>query len=332
MKSSILKLISFSILISFFCTTLYPAAQAQEIIRVSYPAPDAGYAALWAAKDLGLFEKNGVKVELVYIASTPIGMAALMSGEIDVITGGAGGIISANLAGAADLVLFAGMTRTLPFSLYSKPSIAGISQLKGTKVGITRFGSTFDFAARWVLAQSGIDARRDVTLIQVGNVPGILASLKAESIDAGILSFPSSWLAKKAGLRELADLAAMGVKYQKEAFGARKSFLEKKKDPIKRFITALVAAIDFVKTHPEETMKIMAKYTKTDDREALQSAYDLLVRKYLPNAPTVSAEHLALIMSDIGEKNPKTSNVSPSRFIFDQYTREVLGSRATSAQ
>lgn len=332
MKGSILKLISFSILISFFCTTLHPAAQAQEIIRVSYPAPDAGYAALWAAKDLGLFEKNGVKVELVYIASTPIGMAALMSGEIDVITGGAGGIISANLAGASDLVLFAGMARTLPFSLYSKPSIGGIPQLKGTKVGVTRFGSTFHFAARWVLSQSGLDATRDVTLIQVGNVPGILGALKAEAIDAGILSFPSSWLAKKAGLRELADLAAMGIKYQKEAFGARRTFLEKKREPMKRFITALITAIDFVKTHPEETIKIMGKYTKTDEREALQSAYDLLVQKHLPSAPTVSAEHLALILSDIGDKNPKARSVSPTQFIFDQYVREILASRAGSVQ
>ena len=305
---------------------------AQELIRVSYPAPDAGYAALWAAKDLGLFEKNGVKVELVYIASTPIGMAALMAGEIDVVSGGAGGIISANLAGASDLVLFAGMTRTLPFSLYAKTSISGIPQLKGSKVGITRFGSTFDFAARWVLAESGVDARRDVTLIQVGNVPAILGALKAESIDAGILSFPSSWFAKKAGLRELADLAAMGVKYQKEAFGARRSFLEKRKEAIKRFVMALTAAIEFVKTHPDETMKIMGKYTKTDEREALQAAYDLLIRKHLPSTPTVSAEHLALIINDIGEKNPKVSSVSPSRFIFDQYTREVLGNRAGTAQ
>lgn len=332
MRYSILRLVSVSILSCLVCAPFGRLAYGQELIRVSYPAPDAGYAALWAAKDLGFFEKNGVKVELVYIASTPIGMAALMAGEIDVVTGGAGGIISANLAGSSDLVLFAGMTRTLPFSLYAKPSVAGIPELKGSKVGITRFGSTFDFAARWVLAQSGMDARRDVTLLQVGNVPGILASLKAEAIDAGILSFPSSWFAKKAGLRELADLAAMGIKYQKEAFGARRSFLERKKDPIKRFITALVAAIDFVKTHPEETIKIIGKYTKTDEREPLQSAYDLLVRKYLPNAPTVSAEHLALIMSDIGEKNPKTSNVSPNRFIFDQYTREVLATRGTSAQ
>jgi ABC-type nitrate/sulfonate/bicarbonate transport system substrate-binding protein len=328
MKDRIRRLLGVSILIAFFGADLVPAANAQDVIRVSYPAPDAGYAALWAAKDLGFFEKNGVKVELVYIASTPIGMAALMADEIDVITGGAGGIISANLAGSSDLVLFAGMTRTLPFSLFSKPSIASIPQLKGGRVGITRFGSTFDFAARWVLSQSSMDARKDVTLLQIGNVPGILASLKAESIDAGILSFPSSWLAKKAGLRELADLAAMGVKYQKEAFGARKGFLEKKKDSIKRFIAGLVAAIDFVKSHPEETIKIIGKYTKTEEKEALQSAYDLLVRKYLPSAPTVSAEYLTLILNDLGEKNPNIRNTSPNRFIFDQYTREVLGSRA----
>jgi NitT/TauT family transport system substrate-binding protein len=332
MKRGIFEFIKLVTLTGVICSPFGRVSYAQEVIRVSYPAPDAGYAALWAAKDLGLFEKNGVKVELVYIASTPIGMAALMSDEIDVVTGGAGGIISANLAGASDLVLFAGMTRTLPFSLYSKPSVTSIQQLKGSKVGITRFGSTFDFAARWVLSQSALDVRRDLTLIQVGNVPGILGALKAGSIDAGILSFPSSWLAKKAGLHELADLAAMGVKYQKEAFGARRTFLEKNKQPMIRFITALIASIEFVKTHPDETMKVIAKYTKTDEREALQSAYDLLVRKHLPSIPTVSAEHLAPILSDIAEKNPKANAALTSRFIFDQYIREVLTARGGPAQ
>lgn len=296
---------------------------AQDVVRVAYPAPDAGYAALWAAKDAGFFEKNGVKVELVYIASTPIGMAALMSGEVDVITGAAGGIIAANLAGASDLVLFAGLARTLPFTLYSKPAITAIPQLRGMKIGVTRFGSTIDFAAHWLLAQSGIDSRKDVALVQVGSVPGIVGALKVDSIAAGVLSFPSSLIAKKSGFRELADLGAMGIKYQKEAFGAKKGYLEKNKETIKRFLAALIASIDFVKTHQEETVGIIGKYTKIDDKEALRAAYDLLVRKYLPPVPSVSAEHLTLILNDMAERNPKAANVPPARFIFDQYVREV---------
>lgn len=318
------------VLLSIVLLRAAPVA-AQGVIRVAYPAPDAGYAALWAAKDLGIFDKHGVNVELVYIASTPIGMAALMSGEIDVISGAAGGIIAANLAGASDLVLFAGMTRTLPFAMYSKPSITSIPQLKGMKIGVTRFGSTIDFAAQWLLTHAGMDPRKDVALIQVGSVPGIVGALKADSIAAGVLSFPSSLVAKKAGFRELGDLAAMGVKYQKEAFGAKKGYLEKNKEPIKRFIASLIASIDYVKTHQQEAVNIIAKYTKIDDRDALNTAYDLLVRKYLPPVPTVSPEHLTLILNDIAEKNPKYANVQPGRFIFDQYVREVAATAKPGA-
>jgi NitT/TauT family transport system substrate-binding protein len=299
------------------------SAFAEDVIRVAYPAPDAGYTALWAAKDLGIFDKHGVKVELVYIASTPIGMAALMAGEIDVISGAAGGILAANLAGASDLVLFAGMTRTLPFAMYAKPTITSIQQLKGMKIGVTRFGSTIDFAAQWLLTHAGMDPRKDVALIQVGSVPGIVGALKADSIAAGVLSFPSSLVAKKAGFRELADLAAMGLKYQKEAFGAKKGYLEKNKEPIKRFIAGLIASIDYIKTHQQEAVNIIAKYTKIDDRDALNTAYHLLIRKYLPAVPIVSPEHLTLILDDMAEKNPKYANVQPGRFIFDQYAREV---------
>ncbi|MBI4524629.1 MAG: ABC transporter substrate-binding protein [Deltaproteobacteria bacterium] len=307
-----------------FVAASSPPAFAQEVLRVSYPAPDAGYIPLWAAKEAGLFDKNNVKVELVYIASTPVGMAALMAGEINVITGAAGVVLSANLSGASDLVLFSGLAKTLPFSFYSKPSVSEPSQIKGKKIGVTRFGSTIDFAARWVLSRWHLDPKKDVVLLQIGSIPNILAALKTNAVDAGVLSFPMSLMARKSGFKELADIGAMGMKYQKEAFGARRGFLEKNRETMRRFVAGLIEGIHYVKTHPEEAMAITKKYTKIEDREILKEAYEILVQKHLPRVPTVSPEHLTLILEDLGERNPKARTTPPEKFIFDQYVRDVV--------
>ncbi len=302
------------------------SASAEEVIRVSYPAPDAGYAALWAAKEAGFFERNNVRAELVYIASTPIGMAALMAGEINVITGAAGVVMAANLSGSPELVLFAGLSRTLPFSFYTKPSISEPSQLRKKRIGVTRFGSTIDFAARWLMNRWDLDPRKDVVLLQIGSVPSILGALQSGAVDAGMLSFPLSLMAKQSGFRELADIGSMGIKYQKEAFGAKRSFLESHRDTMKRFVNALIEAIHFVKTRREETLAIITKYTKIENREILNEAYDTLVQKHLPRLPAVSAEHLVLILNDLADKNPRAKSVSPEKFIFDQYVRELAQS------
>lgn len=301
-------------------------AFSEEVIRVSYPAPDTGYTALWAAKDAGFFRKNKVDVELVYIASSPIGLAALLSGEINVLGGAARAVMTANLAGSSDLVLFAGFTRTLPMGLYAIPSIADPAHLRGKHIGVTRFGSTIDFAGRWLLKRWGLDPKKDVALIQVGSIPNMFAALKAQAIQAGLFSPPYTTMAKKAGFCELADIGSMGLKFQKEAFGARRSFLEKNREVMIRFVTALVEAIHFVKEHPDEAISLIRKYTKIEDAEVLKETYETSVKENLPSVPSVTGDNLSLILSDIQEQDPKARNVTPERFIFDGYVKEVVDS------
>jgi ABC-type nitrate/sulfonate/bicarbonate transport system substrate-binding protein len=56
---------------------LAPAADAADrMFRVSYSAPATAYLPLWAAKDAGFFEKNNLKVEMLYVGSSPIALAA----------------------------------------------------------------------------------------------------------------------------------------------------------------------------------------------------------------------------------------------------------------
>jgi len=97
------------------------APAAEKILRVSYSAPATAYLPLWAAKEAGFFERNNLKIELLYVGSSPIALSALLADEIDVLAGGGTAGPTACLRGLRDLALFSTLDHRLPFKVYAVP-------------------------------------------------------------------------------------------------------------------------------------------------------------------------------------------------------------------
>ncbi|MBI3015001.1 MAG: ABC transporter substrate-binding protein [Candidatus Tectomicrobia bacterium] len=99
-----LKLLS--LLVFFFIglgTISTPPLLAQERkapLVVCYSALVASQSIPWIAKEAGFFDRQGLAVRLVYIASSSKSTAALLSGDVDACITGGIGIMRAKLAGA----------------------------------------------------------------------------------------------------------------------------------------------------------------------------------------------------------------------------------------
>ncbi|HLN86481.1 MAG TPA: ABC transporter substrate-binding protein [Candidatus Limnocylindrales bacterium] len=292
--------------------------------RIAYPSAAASFIPLWAATDAGFFRKENLSVELLAIRSSPLAMTALLSGEIDVVVGGANPGISMQLQGYQDIALFGGLFNTFLFSICSVPSIEDLAQLKGKRLGVTRFGGSNDFAGRYFLRQRGIDPNRDLTLIQVGSQDDLLRALLAKNLDAAVMGYPAVLIAKKNGLHELADLTRSGLRYQLTAFVAKKSFVADRQT-LARFIRALAASIHFLKTRPGEGTEITKRHLRISDPKILQAVYDLHVR-LLPRLPEIQPEDLKLVLEEIALSNPKAKGADPAAFIDDRVLREVARS------
>jgi NitT/TauT family transport system substrate-binding protein len=264
-------------------------------------------------------------VELLAIRSSPLAMTALLSGEIDVVVGGANPGISMQLQGYKEIALFGGLFNTFLFSICSVPSIEELAQLKGKRLGVTRFGGSNDFAGRYFLRQRGLDPNKDLTLIQVGSQDDLLRALLAKNLDAAVLGYPAVLIAKKNGLRELADLTRSGLRYQLTAFVAKKSFLAEKQPLVVRFFRALAESIHFLRARPKEGMAITKRYLRIGDDDILQAVYDLHV-KLLPRLPEIQPEDLKLVLEEIALTNPKAKGADPAVFIDDRVLREVAKS------
>ena len=249
----------------------------------------------------------------------------MFAGHLDILAGGGTGGVTTQLQGYKDLAFFGNVINTFVFSVYTHPSITQISQLRGKKMGVTQFGGTLDFAARYYLKKSGLEPGRDVAFIQIGRMPDIVTALVAGSVEAGTLGVPQTLLAKKQGLRELADLSEIGARYALSALLAKRSFLEKNRLQMVGFTKALAEAIQHLKTRPKEGMEIMSRYTKITDPEILNPAYDLHI-KLFPRVPEILPEDLKLVLEEVAATHPEAKKANPADFIDDRIIQEVIKS------
>jgi NitT/TauT family transport system substrate-binding protein len=310
----------------FLSTAANTAYAAERNLRVSYSAPATAFLPLWAAKDAGIFERNNLGVELLYVGSSPIALSALLSDELDVLAGGGTAAPTAYLQGFRDLALFSTLDHRFAFKIFTVPSIGDVAGLRGKRFGVTRFGGSLDFASRYFLKTSGLDPQKDVQLVQIGNTADILAALVNGTVDAGSLTFPYNFAASKLGYRQLADLSQSGARYATAAFLSKRSFLIDQRVRMQSFVKALVESIHYVKTNPETALKILQRYTRMADREILKLAYDEYAQNVWPRVPGIEPDDIKLILEHLAQTNPKAREIQPAALIYNDLVENVTRS------
>ncbi len=297
-------------------------SEAPIKLSVAYPTNAAGYAVLWVTKDAGLFEKNGLDAELLYIQSSTLIAQAMAGGSIGITTMAGGSAIEANLQGL-DLVLLARIKKRPSLTyLAAAKEIARPEQLKGKRVAVSRIGSSSDAILRLALRKLGLNPERDVTILSIGNIPLRMAALQSGQIDATILTVEDEVAAAKFGLNVLLDLRRLNLEFLETDVVTTKSFIQKDEDTIRRFMKALIEGVHFFKTEKNESMEIMSKYMKVKDPKVIEAGYDFHADVYEKKPyPAVGAIQAAL--EEIAHRNPKARQANPAQFVEPKFVREL---------
>ena len=103
-----------------------------QTLTAFYTAPVVSMAPMWIAKEAGLFKKQGLDVKLVFIASGPIGTAAVLSGEADVGIIGGFAPLRAMVGGAKGLVIIGQSKNLITSKIVAKQEIVTVQDLKGS--------------------------------------------------------------------------------------------------------------------------------------------------------------------------------------------------------
>ena len=297
-------------------------AQPERPLRAAWSSVSSSQAILWVAHEAGLFKKNGIQVELVYIPSGPMIIQSMLAKEIDVAQTAAPPVVAADLAGA-NIAVVAGINNTFVYSFRARSAIKTAADLKGKKIGVTRLGSDSHTATEFALRKWGLDPERDVNILQLGGQLEILAALQSGIVDAAPLSYPQAARARQMGIGELADIGGMGIAYQGTSLNMRRDQIEAQRDAMLKFMKAVVEGIYLYINREEFAMNVIGKYAKIKDRELLAETYRINGQRYLERVPYPTLPGIQNILSQLALKNPKAKQARAEQFVDTSLVAEL---------
>jgi NitT/TauT family transport system substrate-binding protein len=307
--------------LSLFCYAIPPFAAAQKI-NTSYISTTPGSSSvIWVAKDARLFEKNGFDATIIFISGSVRGIQAILAGEIPIGEGGGPGLASARLAGG-DVVAIAGNINVLPYYLVSHPSIKKAEELKG-KIGGTHIaGTTAEFALKVGLKRIGLEPTKDVSLRVIGGAIDRMIALQKGIVQFTVVTEAGKAMAEKLGYPTVVDMAALQIPFPQNGVYTSTKLVRENPEMIRRYMRAYTEAIHFFKTRKEDTIKIMSKYSRLEERKTLEEAWDWHA-KFIPEAPYAPVEGYQLVLQDMAATNPKAAQANAKDLVDGRFVKEL---------
>jgi len=300
----------------------YAAERPLEKITIAYSSMSGNMAPLWITQERGFFRKYGLDVQLVFIASGSTTVQSLVAKDVAFAQMAGAAVIQSRLSGS-DVVMIGGVINTLTFKFFVDKTIKQPDQLKGKTVAVTRFGSSTDFALRYALERYGLAPEKDVSILQAGNMPAIVAALETGRIQGAMLSAPFTLKAKAMGFPLMADLQMLGLEYQHTGLATTQALIKSRPDLVRNAMKAYVEGIHYYKTHRAESFAILAKYLKTDDAEVLSEVYDDVGLKLTAEKPYPTLRGIEIMLRELAAKNPKSSAPPPEDFVDLSFVQEL---------
>jgi NitT/TauT family transport system substrate-binding protein len=293
------------------------AAQSGPKLAAAYSSLSATQAALWIAKEAGAFQRHGLDVELVYISSGTKMVQALIGGDIKIGQAGGAAPLAARLRGA-EVKIVAVAFNTLALSLIAQTDIRAVADLKGKRLGISRFGSNTDFGMRYLLKKHNI-AEREVSFLQFGEAHAIFGALVSGAIHAGVLSYPTTAAALRKGFKELLDFSEVGLEFPNSNVVATDRYLQTQPEQARRFLMGFAEGLHRYKTDAPFAKRVMAKYLRVQDQSILDETYNLFAPK-MPRIPFPTVNGFRLALESLSDE-PRAKTARPEEFFDDRILR-----------
>ena len=300
---------------------------AQEKVRVGLSSISATNGSVWVAEEKGLFKKYGVDTEVIVIGGGGARVvSSLIAGEIQFSVGGGDGSLRAQMKGADVVIVASTLTKGLQRWM-TRPNIKSWQELKGTRVAITRFGSAGHLVLQLMLKKWRLGAA-DVSILQLGSSPAMLASLDKGGTDGAILTMPTFFLAEDRGYRVVGDPVNMDISYLQNTLESSRGYLRKNRDQALRFMRGYIEGIAYFKKHKRESLEILRKKLRIQSEQErdvryLELSYNLLATSYYNEVPYASLKGIETVLEFISAEEPKAKGADPKSFADDSLVREI---------
>ena len=289
----------------------FAAPARLEPLTIGYSNFTGTYAPLWIAVEERLGAKHGLDLKAIY-AGRIRPQQLLATGEVPIVLATATGTITSHIVGVKDQVVVATITNKVTTSLFSKPEIKTVEELKGKVIATGRPGAFLDAMVRYVLrSKFNLVPDKDVKFLPSGEPALSFQALERGVVDGAAMSSPYMFIARKAGMRELANFDKLGVEYPYTSVVVLRQTAAKNPDLVERFVKSIAEGIYVFKTNKAKTLAVMKRYMKGADDEILEQTYQA-TQSTLEEAPYPKLEVVkgALDMLSLQYPNAKQTDAN----------------------
>jgi NitT/TauT family transport system substrate-binding protein len=271
----------------------------------------------WLAKETGIFKKHGLDLETIFIDGSVRGIQSLIAGDLGYSGAVGTAVINAKLAGG-DIAIVQSQMNTLPYFVIGNANIKSPEELRGKTAAVHIPGTSADFALRLALMKVGIPYK-DIRAVTLGGAPPRLAATINGQADFTIVSEGEKLQGEKNGLKVIIDMAKLKVPFQFNCTVATRKRIRDNPDEVRRVVLSLAEAGHYFKTHKEDTIKVMQKYTRGLDRAVLEGAYranyEFLVEDTYPTLEGLKQTLDVQALSDPRAAKAKAEDFVELRFV-----------------
>ena len=300
--------------------------QAQEKIklRVSSATKTLGYGPLWIAANMGFFARQGLDVDLVVIRASDVGIQALAGGSLE-IAGSAADAPVAAIEKGLDLVLIGGIINGLTQSIMAAKRFKTYNDLRGATFGAISLTSGVTFALRQVLKVKGLEYPRDYKLLVIGGSPQTYAALSAGQIDAAALSLPLNYAAEEQGFNDIGRFVDVIPNYQLAAFSVKRSWAEKHKPVLIRFMKSMALTYRWIHQNREPAVEFLAREMKLRPEHARRGwEFYTASRMWHPDGD-INVEGLQVVAQLYAEQTQLKGSVpNAAKYLDQSFLKEAL--------
>lgn len=293
-------------------------------LTISVGAADPGYQFQYIARAGGsdsIFRKNGLDVDIQVIPG-PQALAALVSGNIQIASAGAGETIGAAVGGA-QLSIVASPSPVFAGNIYARPDIKTPADLKGKKAAVTSPGGTYDTLLRASFPKMGLQPDKDITLISTGSIDNALAALLSGAVSCAPSAIgPNSIKLEQNGCHVIYDPS--GVPFAAASTVMQKSWIASNHSVAQRYVDSIVQAIARIKHDKPFTIQVLRDFLGSPPDDVLNVTYDYYVQdKIVPPLPFPKAEYYSIQLDQISKSNDAAKNFDLTKLVDPSFVESA---------
>ncbi|MBI2848547.1 MAG: ABC transporter substrate-binding protein [Chloroflexi bacterium] len=301
------------------CAPAAPSTVTKLVVGASV-LKDEDFLPLFAAIDKGYWKKRNLEVSASFFGGAADVAQAQAAGSLDIAiigsVSGAGPIAK----GLPAKIVAVSTTGPAFYIIVAKDSpIKTVADLKGKKIGVSRYGSLTDWSVMQVAKAQGWDVEKGIQRVPLGAFKEQVAAFKSKQSDGFVWSLDGALEMEKEGLgKRLVNIADYAKDFLWTVIQPSDKLIKENPTALKGFLEGWFEAAKFIKKNKDYAVDLAVKNMEMD-KESAAAAYDVQGARFSEDGTFAMKQIEAVIDSmvelKIVDTKPTAAQLAITQFV-----------------